>query len=466
MVLSACGIRVSDARLTAAGSLGNQRLTTTVTSPTGSTGSGVGPLGSGGGTLVPGTTTGPQVSGPGAPLPGTTSGGSTTTKGSTSGAVGASGEAPCTSSGAPIALGQTGAFSGFLGPSIGGSRNGLAAWAAEVNARGGIQCHPVQLYQLDDGSNPAKTSSNVQDLVQNKHVVAMVGPDVPITIAAYRSAIDPTGIPTVGGDLITPDWNTDPLLYPQGTAAYPGYAGAIRATAAFAKTSKFGLLYCVEASICSGIHDRISYFEQKAGVKFVSQQSISLTQTDFTSECQNAKNAGAQSLFLAMDGSAMTRLFRSCAAIGYRPPSGTTGIAIAPNSGSDPNVQEATITLNQPVASFSNTNILGVQHFLAAMNQYAPNAPVDNPAVDGYAAGKLFEAALKQVAAKARGGAVTSAMIIEGLNKLRGETLEGLAPSPISFFTGKPHTPIECYFTVFISKKGFTDPNNGKPSCL
>jgi branched-chain amino acid transport system substrate-binding protein len=100
------------------------------------------------------------------------------------------------------------------------------------------------------------------------------------------------------------------------------------------------------------------------------------------------------------------------------------------------------------------------------MKEYAPDAAIDNPAVDGYTSGKLLEAALATVSAKARSGPITTALIIEGLNKVKGETLQGLAPSPITFTAGKPHAPITCYFTVLISKSGFSDPNKGKPACL
>src|SRR6201999_2070678 len=55
----------------------------------------------------------------------------------------------------PVAIGQVGTFSGFLGPIIGPARTALAAWAMDVNAHGGLACHPVVVYSADDGGDPA-----------------------------------------------------------------------------------------------------------------------------------------------------------------------------------------------------------------------------------------------------------------------------------------------------------------------
>jgi branched-chain amino acid transport system substrate-binding protein len=267
----------------------------------------------------------------------------------------------------PINIGQVGAFSGFLEPTLGGYRPGLAVWAAAVNARGGVQCHPIRLSQRDDGSDPARTTSAVKDLISQR-VIAMIAADVPITIAAYRAAIDPSGIPTVGGDMITPDWNIDPLLYPSGGGnSIRGFAGALKAAVQNTGKKKVALIHCVEASICGLIRDSFPEMAKWAGAEIVSQQSVSLTQTDFTSQCQSAKNAGAELLFTAIDTSSHARLFKSCAAINFRPPTASTGIAVGPATALDPNAQAATIYLNSPNPPYVNDSLPPVKEFLDAM---------------------------------------------------------------------------------------------------
>ncbi len=378
----------------------------------------------------------------------------------------AAADAPCTAQLAPISLGQVGAFSGFLEPTLGGFRPGLAAWAAEVNARGGVQCHPIRLSQRDDGSDPARTTSAVKSLIQDQKVVAMVGADIPITISAYRAATAAAGVPTVGGDLTHPDWNRDPLLYPSGNVSLAGNTGAIKAMVQNTGLKKIGLIHCVEAEICGLLRDGLEEMAAKAGATLVSTQAASLTQTDYTSQCQNLKTAGAEIMFTALDTSGNQRFFKSCASIGFRPPSATSSIAVGPNTAADPNIQAASVYLSSSNPSYVNDSIAPVQAFLNAMKRYAPGARIDQSAMGGYSAGKLFEAGMAKVAAKARNGPVTTALIIEGMDSLKNDTIGGFSSVPLTFKPGGPHPTGDCYFITLINKQGLTDLTKGRPQCL
>jgi branched-chain amino acid transport system substrate-binding protein len=470
LLLTACGTRVSDEQLTAAGSLGGNQViqpgvqnAATSSEATTPTGTGATTLAPGAGT-APGTTTipGPTPAAQGATKPGKNA--ATAVPGAV--AATALADAPCTQQLDPISVGQIGAFSGFLEPTLGGYRPGLAVWAAEVNARGGVQCHPIRLSQRDDGSDPARTTSAVKDLVENQKVIAMISADVPITIAAYRAAMTPTGIPTIGGDMITPDWTKDPLLYPNGGGnSIYGFAGSLKAAVQNTGLKKVGLIHCVEASICGLIRDSFSDMAKWAGAEVVSVQSASLTQPDFTSQCQSAKNAGAEMLFTAIDTSSHARLFKSCAAIGFRPPTASTSIAVGPATATDPNAQAATIYLNSPHQPYANATQPMVKAFLDAVKKFAPGARIDQPAVAAYAAGKLFEAALAKVAEQARAGSVTTRMLIEGMHQIKNETLGGLSAVPLTFKAG-PHQVGNCYFVTLIDRRGTSDLTKGQPQCL
>ncbi|GAA0607996.1 hypothetical protein GCM10009547_07430 [Sporichthya brevicatena] len=477
MLVTACGTRVSDERLTAAGSLGagEQVVQGGVQSAaTSSDGGAVAAPDAPGVTAgAPAATAGPSATKPGATAPNQTTTGTAAaagkpaaSAGSGAAAPGATASAACTKTLDPISIGQVGAFSGFLEPTLGGYRPGLAVWAAEVNARGGVQCHPIRLSQRDDGSDPARTTSVVQELVKSQKVVVMLAGDMPITIAAYRAAMKPTGIPTIGGDMITPDWTQDPLLYPAGGGnSINGFAGALKAAVEHTGKKKFGLVHCIEATICGLIRDNIKDMAAKAGAEVVSQQSASLTQTDFTSQCQSAKNAGAELMFTALDTSSVARLFKSCAAIGFRPPTATSAIAVGPTTASDPNVQAAGVYLNSQNMPYVNEGSPAVQEFLAAMRKYAPGVRVDQNALAAYSSGKLLEAALAKVAEQARSGPVDSELIIRGLHLVKNETLNGLSSVPLTFKPG-PHEVGNCYFVTLMDRRGISDLTKGRPQCL
>jgi len=365
VMLTACGTRLSDGDIRSAGlvavngtapgasaAAGSAGAAATAPADAGGavTGGAVAGGGSGGGVAAGGTT-----SGGGATRGGTTGGGTTTGGGSGGGTSGGTGPA-CTSQGAPVVIGQDGSFSGLVGQSTGNMRTGLSVWAKYINSIGGVQCHPVQLYQEDDSSDPSKASANVNDLVRNKHAVAIVGADTPIVIAALRSSAGQLGVPVVGGDLTATDWTQDANLYPSGGSALAVYAGAIGQAIKDTGHTKVGLIYCVEASICGVIHKNYDSMVKSVHGSVVFQQSSSLTQSTFTAECQNAKAAGAQVIFLAMDGSADQRIASSCSSVGCHPSLASAGIAASKNALNDSNIKADGLYIGTNEAPYVMTN--------------------------------------------------------------------------------------------------------------
>jgi branched-chain amino acid transport system substrate-binding protein len=73
---------------------------------------------------------------------------------------------------------KIGAVLSITGPAAGlgvPERNGAVTAAKEINAKGGIDGHPVQLLVEDDATNPDTAVSKVNDLIFNKGVVAVLG---------------------------------------------------------------------------------------------------------------------------------------------------------------------------------------------------------------------------------------------------------------------------------------------------
>src|SRR5439155_20425602 len=76
--------------------------------------------------------------------------------------------------GGPIVIGTVGDYSGPSGAAWVAGLRALQAWVSTVNAKGGINGRKVQLLVYDDGSNGAKARSQVQELVEQDHAVAVV----------------------------------------------------------------------------------------------------------------------------------------------------------------------------------------------------------------------------------------------------------------------------------------------------
>lgn len=482
LTVAACGTQVSEQRLAAgAGSLGAQSATDPQTAAaagqgpvTGTTGTGAVPgAGAAAGIGTGLATAAGSATGTGtgtAPGAGTANGsgvaGTANKPGAAGTGVSATGPAsPCSTTLAPIRLGQTLVSSGLVGAVLGNLRAGLALWVADVNARGGVQCHPIELYAMDDGSDPARVQQNYNTLVNDKKVIAMVGVGTPVADTASQSSAERLKVPVVGGDLTSTMWTNSPYIFPQGSAIIPAFAGGVREAALSKGGKRGGLMYCVEATICSSQNAAWEYITKNAGVAKGLSKAVSITQSDYTADCQAMKDDGVDVLFTSVDGSATSRIARSCNALNYFPVLAAPGVAVNPAAAADPLIQKFTLFQGVANAPFPTTDTKALKEFHAGVDRFAPGAALDQPYLQGWLAGKLFEAAMAKVSTEARQGAVTTAMVLKGLGQIKNETLDGAA-APLTFTPGKPAPLVECYFTLKIDTKGTTAPNGSAKHCF
>jgi branched-chain amino acid transport system substrate-binding protein len=337
-----------------------------------------------------------------------------------------------------------------------------------VNARGGVQCHPIQLIQVDDQNDPQKAAASTEDLIVNKKVVAFVGGNSPISFPGIVRTLDKYKIPLIGGDGIDRTWQLNQYWFPQGGSPLAAFAGAVaHAKQALGFTKTF-LLYCAEGAICLDTNKSSKAkggMMDAAGVTLVGSQQVTLTQPDYTASCQLAKNAGAQFMFVLVDAASMRRLARSCASIGYKVPIAGTAIDFTATSPKDTNLSSVGVYAAAPVAPFPATDIPAMKTFHAAFDKYLPGQSPDQSVVEGWTSGKLFEQAVANVADKARAGNVTTEMIYDGLYKMKNETLDGLVPGA-TFNRGSHATVKPCYFNLKIKDGQYLAPYGSKVSCL
>ncbi|GAA0619518.1 hypothetical protein GCM10009547_22490 [Sporichthya brevicatena] len=370
----------------------------------------------------------------------------------------------CTGSEAPVVLGQIGSFSGVLGAIFASARTAAAIYAQHINASGGLACHPVTLYAVDDGGDPSRAASHAQALLTTRKAVALVATFAPMSMSGIVPVVERHKVPMVGGDAIDPAWFDNPYLFPQGAGLDALVEGGLRQTVQSGKT-KLGLLYCVEASLCTSIAKSIPARAKAVGAEIVYSSAVSLTQTDFTAQCQNAKNAGVESFGMGVDGSAIARVARSCAALGFYPQFASGGGVMSPAQSKDPGIRRNTMTTSSGNAPWTLTDTPGQKEYHAALARYAPGTEADGNSITAWASMKLLEAAVKNLGPAAATKPLTPADLMTGLGKVKNETLGGLAP-PITFSPGQQAAPqIPCVYYALLSEKGWTAPNGSKPVC-
>jgi len=359
------------------------------------------------------------------------------------GATGGPGAAGGTSAGAksaggskaPIVIGYIAWLSGFGGDTISPSRDAWQAWAKSVNARGGINGHPVQVLIGDHGGDEARGLSIARDFVENKHAVALSLNPNGTAMTDYAKS---KSIPVIGSILTGPTWNSNPMEFPPFGAELAtswGSAFLIKRSG----MTKVASMFCAESADCEAGSERFAKATQEAGLQLVAKQRYSETQPDFTAECLQMRNAGAQAVYPTGSTAAMIRMAKSCSRQGFKPvwlsPTMDDSVASVPEF-------ENAIAYTPVFPWFLRTGNAGVEEYAAAIAKYAPDRMTKGNTFMAWAwaSAKLFEKAAEHVSDKP-----TSQDILNALWSMKGENLGGLIP-PRTFVRDQPTPETYCAY--------------------
>jgi branched-chain amino acid transport system substrate-binding protein len=375
-------------------------------------------------------------------------------------AAGGAGAQACTGSKAPIVIGSVGTQTGVVGGAISPGPTGVKAWAAAVNAKGGIRCHPIKYVVADDGGDPARHQALVRQLVEQTKVVAFVHMDAPLTGQASVAYLREKQIPVIGHEGGSPWFYDNPTYFAatsSGDVSLEGVYAVVADAAKQAGKTKIATISCVEAAICSRFNDVVPAFAPKYGGQIVYRAQASLVQPDYTAVCRAAKDALADVLVVFLDGSSVQRTARSCDSVDYHPQLVVPALSMIPALQSDPNLEGvvgAIIT-----APWTLGAVPAVAEHLRAMAQYAPGAPPGAESIAGWTSAKLFEAALANVPEP-----ITSQGILEGLWAVNGNDLGGLT-YPLAFAKGQTMAKRYCVWAVVLHDGKYSSPGLEARKC-
>lgn len=363
----------------------------------------------------------------------------------------------------PINVGQVGVLSGPIGANMKAIADGVRVWVRWINDRGGISGHAVTLLQGDSGADPARHRALVQQFVEQKKVVAFVGQ--PGDVFSGSGSVDyltKAGVPVVGSEGGANWYYQSPVFFPQmvhGRILVQALALGASSEMKRRQQSKLALWTCVEAQTCSDIAEVFPKVVPRNGVTVVQQSKISIGQPDFTAECLNGRNAGAQAIVLSADGATISRAAASCARQGYKPSWGFFGAQIlAKQHAEDPNLDNALVL--DLTAPWFLTNTPLRKEFVDAAARYAPTLPTGSPMANGWVAGKVFEYAATRAAEP-----LTPATILAALAAVHGDVLPELT-GPLLFNPGKPATPTACLWNETLNGGRWATPDNAQRHCF
>jgi branched-chain amino acid transport system substrate-binding protein len=359
-----------------------------------------------------------------------------------------------------IPIGVIGGYSGPVASNLAVTKLAIQAWADEVNAGGGLHGRKVHLYIEDDKGSSQTGVTAVKRLVEQNHVVAIVGQEASSSDNAWAQYIEDKGVPVVGGVA----HNLVYLKYPHFFSTGGNLASLLYGDAQLARANgpQIGTLYCAELSECAANPTLFAGLGKPLGLSVGYKSKVAASSPDYTAVCQGVKSSGVQSYFLGLGSAVLTKLVPQCVQQGVK-----ARVVLPDVLDSTFAAQSAFdgVEVSATGYPFFDESIPAAKEMHDALAKYAPSVasgsmPLNGNATETYIAGKLFEAAVKASGSSA----ITSESVIKGLYALKGQTLGGLAP-PLTFTPGKPSLH-NCYFSYTIKAGKFALRNSGKPTCV
>ena len=460
--LTSCGNRNPEVEVAAAAGVGAGQSPVQTPDGTATVTGDPGAVPNAGSPVAPGST-GETV----AIVPGATSAGSAAQAQSTQGAGGSTPKQPngASSGGtsqaaapkvanlSPVNAGIVGTFSGPIGQLVNGTVIGARVWAKWQNDHGGVNGHPINVLVGDDGGDPARYNSLVKEFVETRNVIGFIETTLGFAPAGNNEYLNSKKVVTFSSEGGSNQAYENPYFvtaFAAGDVYARAFVETIASVAIPAGKTKVGSIACSDFSICDLFYEKWKNpdYMKSVGMEPVFGARPSLTQPDYTATCLAAKQAGAQTLILALDSASIERFAGDCARQNYRPLLGTGDIVVNASLPKAPIVDGLVVATK--IAPWTATSVPGVQTFISALKQYAGLDP-DGSTELGWAAGAFFGAAARNLPATNP----TAADVFKGLYSLKGETLGGMT-YPLDFTKGKTAPKIVCYGMVTIKDGKFT----------
>lgn len=294
-------------------------------------------------------------------------------------------------------------YIGGIGPTTGATaiygtavKNGAQIAVDEINAAGGINGKQIE-YRFEDDQNDAEKSVNAYNTLKDWGMQMLVGTTTtaPCIAVAGKTASDnmfqitpsasATGVLSSGNGNIFQVCFTDPN---QGIASAQYIAENKLA-------KKIGIIYDSSDVYSSGIEEKFEAEAKDKGLQIVSKAAFTAdSKTDFGTQLQKAKDAGADLLFLPIYYQEASIILKQADTMGYKPKffgvDGMDGILTVENF--DTKLAEDVMLLT-PFAADAKDK--AVQNFVKTYKEKYKDTP-NQFAADSYDAVYALKAAIEE----------------------------------------------------------------------
>ncbi|MFJ8666984.1 ABC transporter substrate-binding protein [Streptomyces sp. NPDC093600] len=338
------------------------------------------------------------------------------------------------SGGEPLRVGIiSSATSPVGGDAFTGPRDGARAWFEALNARGGLNGRRVEVVTCDDGGSGVGNNACVHRLVREREVFALVA----TTALEYAGApqVAKAGVPDIGGQPLTPAYDTYPHLYgiygssAPRTGASPGWGGVLYGGTEVYRwfRSEHGARTAAVVAYnqaASAAYARLVAAGLRAEGYRVVHEQVDFALPNFRAVAADLKAQGADLVFDALDTHGNARLCEAMDAVGVRVTAKVTNVqnwssAVPRDYAKSPVCRQALFVTGSS-RNYEDTGHPAVRDFRAAMGD---RPLLSQWQLEGWAAAMWFTDAARSCLA---GGGLTRACVEDFVNRPEPYTARGL----------------------------------------
>jgi len=360
----------------------------------------------------------------------------------------------------------------LTGPSTGPANmpDLIKAWGDYINAKGGLNGHPVTFDIQDTKSDAATAQSELDAMVAKKPVLILL--ESSATEAALAASLAATNIPVMGVGYAPAVWGGYIEAFKLACSADAGAPVACALPNAFPLATTFGAVVdeqvlgakaagatklataaCAEIEACSQAEPVFAATATAVGVADTGAVKVDSTKGDYSAECIQWIQQGVDFIQISGSSALGASLFSSCTDQGY---TGIFGASAGSVSG-------------DLIATKGITLAGGINGFPwwvddAPVKEYADAMKAGGITDLGIAgpSGTVVWSAL-QLFAKANAtlsDAPTAAETLKNMFTVKDETLDGLI-APVTFTEGQPAKSRDCFWPYILKDGKFTNPLGG-----
>ncbi|MEU5985721.1 ABC transporter substrate-binding protein [Streptomyces sp. NPDC047434] len=337
------------------------------------------------------------------------------------------------SDGEPLRIGIiSSATSPVGGDAFTGPRDGARAWFDALNARGGLDGRRVEVVTCDDGGSGVGNNECVHRLIDERKVFALVA----TTAFDYAGAplVSRAGVPDIGGQPLTPAYDTYPHLYgiygssAPRTGAAPGWHGVLYGGTEIYRWferetgARTAAVVSYNQAASAAYARLVTQGLRAEGYRVVDEQ-VDFALPNFRAVAADLKAQGADLVFDALDTHGNTRLCEAMDEVGVHVTAKVTNVqnwssTVSRDYAKSP-VCRNTLWVTGSSRNYADEHHPAVREFREAMGE----GPVSQWQLEGWAAAMWFTDAARSCLAE---GSLTRACVERFVNRAEPYTARGL----------------------------------------